>query len=478
MSINYFTIKALNTDLLIDKVKGFLTADAATASGTLTVESITGVSIGDYLLLGEFGNEGSEIVRVHTATAPTGSTITLNANTTKPHIRGEAFYLVDRDQVEFSRSTTLTGSKSTLTTVSINTDGLYTVYEDTTNTTGYGWYRFKNSADTTYSNYSESWPYAGYSEQSLKEIFDSVLLDLGMVDEFGQPQFAGIISRNAALKAVKDAQEELAKSRNRWSFLQNFDSNISEIGTGEDAYALPAKVAYENRRAMIQAVRIGSGEKLKYIDKNKFNEYREGVVKTTLATTISSTSTTSMVLTDSSDFPDSGTGYIIPDDQDSVDTFTFTANNRATNTLTVSGLDDTYTAGVNVWYGATFGKPLRYTVFEDYIYLDPIPDEDYEDYNLLADLYERPTVVDDPADEVQFPAFAIKPYVAWKLSLLKNNGVASDVDSWRQIFDLRKTDLMDNENNGQSFKLTPGRVPEKTTNLLWDINDFSDDDNN
>lgn len=466
MSIEYIKLKAYNPDLLVDVEKGFITADVASASGTLTVESIAGIGVGDYLLLGEFGQENAEIVRVHIGTAPSGTTITLNANTTRKHERGTAFYRIDRDQVEFSRATTLAGSKAVLSTASINPESVWTIYEDITNTTGFGFYRFKNSGDTTFTGYSESIPYTGYGEETLKKIFDSVRYDMGMVDEHGEPTWEGKIGRKAMIQAVIDCQEDLAKARSRWSFLTNFDATVSELSTGEDAYDLPSDIAYEDRRIMIQAVRVGGNKKLRYIDKNKFNEEREEIVKTTLGSAITSTTQTTITLTDSSDFDDSGNIQVIVDDQDAIDNIAYTANDRTTNTLSgVTGILETVTAGANVWQGATFGEPSRYTIYEDKIYLDYPPSADWEDYNLIMDYYAKPTVVDDLADEVQFPASVIKPYVIYKMMLLRGDGDLAKAQVWFAVYNDKKSELIQNENRGQVFKFTPNRTPKKTVNL-------------
>ena len=221
-------LRSYNPELLFDVISTPLTADSTAASGTLTVSGIIGVSVGDYLLIGEFGQETAEIVRVHTSSAPSGSTITLNANTVHAHARSELVYRIDRNQVEFSRATSLAGEKSVLTTADIRCDSLYTVYEDQTNSSGFGFSRWKNSADTTYSNYSESYPYAGFSEQSLKKIFDSVLLDMGYVDDNGQPLWSNKVSREAAYQAVVDCQDLIARRRYRWSYLTNFNVNFGE----------------------------------------------------------------------------------------------------------------------------------------------------------------------------------------------------------------------------------------------------------
>ena len=443
-----------------------LTADSTAASGTITVSNIVGVGVGDYLLIGEFGQETAEIVRVHTVTAPSGTTITLNANTTYAHIRGESVYRIDRNQVEFSRATTLTGSKSVLVTSDITPDSLYTVYEDTTNTTGFGFYRWKNSADTTYTNYSESFPYAGYNEQTLKKIFDSVLTDMGLVDDNGQPMWTNKVSREAAYQAVVDCQDLIAKRRYRWSYLTNFDVNFGELTTGDDAYDLPTQIAKEDGQAQILELRIGSNKPLEYVDKRTLNEWREDINQTTLGAAITSTGNTTVTLTDSSDFSDGGSIQVIADDGESIDSIAYTANNRSTNVLSgVTGIAATVANGAIVWQGATFGKPRRFSVFEDTVVLDPPPSEAWEQYNLIGDIYEKPLVVNDLADEAQFPATVIKPFVKYKLDLLRFDGDETKAAGSYARFQERMTEIEQSENNGQRFSFKPNRKPNTTTNL-------------
>src|SRR3990167_1657313 len=98
----YSIIRAYNPDLLLDAEQTFLDADVAASVGTLTVRSITAFGVGDYILLGEFGQEDTEILRVHTSTAPSGTTITLATNTTIAHKRGTVIYRIEKNRVEFS----------------------------------------------------------------------------------------------------------------------------------------------------------------------------------------------------------------------------------------------------------------------------------------------------------------------------------------------------------------------------------------
>ena len=474
MPITYPTLKFFNPDLLIDVQQSFTTVDQTVVGSSLTPDSIIGISDGDYLLLGEFGQEQAEIVRV--SGSPSGSTVTLTVNTVFVHLRNTPIYRIDRNQVEFSRATTLTGSKSVLDTVSIAADQQYTVYVDTTNTTGFGFSRAKNSSDTTYSNYSESYPYAGYSNQSLKLIFDSCLRDLGLVDELGNPQFKGAVNRSTALQAACDAQDELALLRHRWSYLTDFGVILGEIETGQDTYAMPDNVAFENGYPAILNVWLGAKRELTFIDRTMMNDRRINAVKDSLGAAITSTGDVTVTLTDSSDFPDSGSIQVVDDDGEGFDSIDYTSNNRGTNVLSgVTNIAETHLNGAIVWYGVTPSEPNAWNAFEGNVVIDPVPSETYEEYNLKTDLYTKPTLVNDLADEAQFPAAVLKPYICSKLALLLDDGNTNRSLAFSQQYEARKQDLLGKETTGQYTKLKPLRRVNSTVNQrAWTTNRNND----
>lgn len=463
-TIAYPIIKASNVDLLLDVVQIELAADVTAAAGTLTVASITGVGVGDYLLMGEFGQEMTEIVRVHTVTTPSGTTITLNANTVYAHPRGTMVYRIDRNQVEFSRATTLAGSKSVLATSDIQCDQLFTEYEDTSNTTGFGFYRFKNSADTTYSNYSESYPYAGYGQQTLKVIFDSALLSLGQIDEFGQPQFPPSLSREAGVIAVNDCQLELKELKHRWSYLTQFNYLVSELTTGQDTYALPSDIAEQEGQLSILAARVGSDYDLKFIDKQKLNVRRVNTVKDSLGAAITSTGDLTVTLTDSSDFGSSGSIYVIDDDATAFDTIDYTANAKSTNVLSgVTNIAETHANGAIVWQGITFGTPRVFTAFEGNIVVDPVPDVARNRMNLYIDAYINPVVVNDLADTVDFPSTVVKPYVSYRFAqILGDSGKAAQ---FYGVYQAETQKILRKESTGHAPSFKPTRLPDVTSNF-------------
>lgn len=464
----YPVLKAYNPELIQDVEFTTLT-DVATAGSTsaITVEAITGFAVGDYVLIGEIGSETAEIIRLHASTAPSGNTITLESAVVETHQKGERVYLIDRNQVEFSRATTLTGSKSTLTTVAINPQNLYTTYEDTSNTTGFGFYRWKNSGDTTYSNYSESFPYAGYDINSLKEIFDSVLIDMGLVDQHGNPEFKGKFSRRTFFKAAQDIQDDINSERSRWSYLENFDVTVDELTIGQDSYTSPTGVNRTTGQAGILLLRLGGKDPMTYLDKEEFvRRRRDGVVQTTLNGAVTTASST-WTLTDTSDFPDSGSIKVVNDGEDGFDTVDFTANDRANNQLTVDTdtIAEAHADGAIVWSGVDVGQPLYWTQYEGSIYVDPVPSADWNDRNLIADLYEEPTLVDDLADTTQFPANVLKKGIFAKMLPLKYTGDKSrpEIQAARDEYNEALIKLRRKEDTGQRFKVQPNRVPRRRT---------------
>ena len=146
--------KVKNSELLIDVPKTYLSGSVSAAGVTLTVENISGGAVSQYMVLGEIGDEKTEIVQNHVDTAPTGSTITLiTGGVVYDHPVGTPVYFVGFNQIEFNNATTSGGTKTVLATQDITPDEEYSTYNDTTNTTGYGYVRFKNSTLTTYSQY-------------------------------------------------------------------------------------------------------------------------------------------------------------------------------------------------------------------------------------------------------------------------------------------------------------------------------------
>ncbi len=170
-----------NLGLLDGQIKSRLIADSTAGSSTITVANIAGFTAGNYyLLFGNFGDSNAEIVKIHASTAPTGFTITLAAATAFDHYSDTPITVLDYNQIEYSRATTLAGSKSVLVTQVINANLKESVYKDLTNTTGYAFARFKNAGSSAFSAYSTGVPYTGLTFVSGSEVVTSACDNAGV----------------------------------------------------------------------------------------------------------------------------------------------------------------------------------------------------------------------------------------------------------------------------------------------------------
>ena len=170
-------LKCYNRALIDDREKTFLTASVAAAGTTLTVIAVnadvgSGSTWADntYLILGEIGSPTAEILQM-ASTASDGTSLTIDQSGSGgarfAHSIGEPVYRIDFNRVEFSQSATnsVTGI-SVLATQLVQPDDEYTRYEDTTNSTGYGFVRFENQTTGSFSSYSDGVNYETSGEGS------------------------------------------------------------------------------------------------------------------------------------------------------------------------------------------------------------------------------------------------------------------------------------------------------------------------
>ena len=81
-----------NKELFEDTYYTFLTSDSSSAASTLTVDSIRDIAVNNILFIGELGEEKSEIIKTHAATAPSGATVTLASSTVFADFSTEFIY--------------------------------------------------------------------------------------------------------------------------------------------------------------------------------------------------------------------------------------------------------------------------------------------------------------------------------------------------------------------------------------------------
>jgi len=447
-----------NKDITEDVDKGYLSTDVASASSTLTLDSIVNFAINQVLVLGKIGQEKTEIIKTHTATAPTGTTVTLNSNTVYAHNRGEEVSIVKWDQYELSHATTSTGSKTTLTTtlgsglVAIDVTADETLYYDTQYSDGYYFVRRKNSITGTFSDYSDAIPYDGYSANSVGGIIDSALKTSG-------EKLDDVITKDFLIECINEGRMELdqALGAERWSYRTEFDYNAGQVIPGMYKLTLPTDMKESATFKNLLSLRIGRDKiPLTKVDKQALNRWYQGVARTTLGAN-ALTADVTLTLTSSGDFDDSGDVIIAGSAVTStLDTVSYTSNNLSTTLSGVTGIQVAgHSSGAVVWQGATFGRPMEYTVDNGEIIFSQPFDDDEAGENVVIDYYKELETVDSDADLLDEPHYrALVAFLRYKMKEKRDTGLKRDEDNDYKSWKEKRDAAVAKEYTGQDIRLS------------------------
>lgn len=449
------TISINNLQLVESRKYTYLSADVASGASSLTVQNISGVAIDQVLLVGDFGKENSEIILTHSATAPSGSTVTLASNTAFAHTRGTKVTILAYDKVEVSTATTLAGTKTVLATAAIQADDLVTLYDDSTATVGYYFYRFNNSLTAAFSDYSAAIPFAGFADNS------AFMLKKRAMEEMGE-EIGTLISDERLNQYLNEGRRELDNNPLvlRWSFRQKYDQDVDTVVPGKYKMAVPADLKDPNTYKNIWGLRIGkSGEALTYKQPLQFKQCYENIPHTTLNGTVGDADVT-IVLADSGDFDESGAIIVGATAATGVtDNINYTGNTESTNTLTgVTGIaTGGHATGADVWQNVTLGLPRNYTIIDGYIYFDVPFEDDLAGESIYMDYYSTITPITDDATEVDEPEYDMfVSYLKYRIKSLKSTGKLKreddpDYADWKE----RSGALINKEVSNQDIYLIP-----------------------
>jgi len=439
-----------NKILTQDRKGSHLTADVAAGSSTITVSSILGFAINQVILIGEFGNEKSEIIKTHTSTAPTGFTVTLNSTLSTAHSGGTYVTILDWDQVEISWSATTTGAKAILDTIALQADQNETLYTDTVESTGYYFVRYKNSfSPASYSEYSDPIPWGGFGTNTVNYIIQYALGHNGLAD------FGDIITHQFCIDEINACLQYIRGKLKKWHRLQSFNYDLGDTARGVYSYALPSDMwSYSNK--CILDVRVGDNSGLTYIDKKELEDQMDGVNQTTVSVQASAGST-SVSLVNTYDFDDSGTVNIGGSD------ITYTSNTRSTGVLSgipatgTGSIGSTITVGTNVWQGETEGEAEYYTVYGGSLYIWPLPGSSDDNFNIYLDYWKEAPSIDSDADTIDISRYdMVKYWLTWAIrSQYKNGGQKNLNDGDFLLFQTMLKDSINTELTGQKYKWKP-----------------------
>ena len=435
--------------------KTFLDTDAASGVTSLSANGVN-FSVGQYIVIGNPGQEKTEIIRIHASTVTTSTTITLASATSFAHNRGDVIRFIPYNQIEPSRSTDSGSNFSALTAINIRADATETYLQRSSDaSTDVYKFRFYNSADALYSAYSSNVTASGFGDNTVYSVKKRALEGLGeRIDETITTQFL--------IDALNEGRREVDQDPRvlRWSFRTKFNTDIGNIIPGQYSLTVPTDLRDANTHKNILSLRMGrSNRPCTYQDNRRFRQNYLNIAHTTLNGALV-TSDTSIVLTSSGDFDESGTIYIaaaaVTGTNDAV---AYTANAESTNTL--SGVTGIIAAGhvtsKDVWQGATFGLPSAYTIDNGSFYWDVPFADSYAGENIWCDYYETLVAVANDSDTFDEPDYDLYvSWLRWKIKYKKSNGaLKAENDSDYLEYRRRVDALVNREMTGQYVNFVP-----------------------
>jgi len=227
-------LKADNRALTKGSKYSFLTDNYSSGVSAIGVDNGTNYSEGDHILLGNFGQESSEI---RTISSVSDNTLNFATATSFSHSESTKVTVIPYNQVIFYHTTTATYATDTMvgTPMDIQPDSNFTITSDSTYSTGFGWYVFYNSTTTPtkVSTNSNAIPYTGFAENSVKKILDSFFSLLNQKE-------SKLISNAEAFRWLNESYNNAKISLN----LINNEYTVSteypiSVTSGIKEYALP-----------------------------------------------------------------------------------------------------------------------------------------------------------------------------------------------------------------------------------------------
>ena len=180
------TLLADNRILANDAKYSYLNDNYTSGVSTIQIANTSGFAASSFIVMGEFGDENTEIFRIGTVNSSTGE-ITLkdadgNATTTKfAHPESTKVLVTQFDQIRFYWTAalgTIADETPTFDTVTpltswaqITPAEWYTTYDDSAHSTGFGWFVLRNSVTLVSGQTSNPIPYAGFAQETVANLF-------------------------------------------------------------------------------------------------------------------------------------------------------------------------------------------------------------------------------------------------------------------------------------------------------------------
>lgn len=235
------TLKADNRSLTTDAKYSYLSTNYVSGVSSFVLVNADGLAVDQYITIGNFGSETTEIARVASVTAAT-NTITLKtdagaAYTTRfAHSESTKITVIPYNQVRFYWTATAVFAVTTpvAAQADLTASGWYSIVSDSTHSTGYGWYVFYNVANSTNSTNSAAIAYGGAAASAVSSVIKDFFSLLNNKE-------LKLISTEEAYSWMNEAYTLIRNNLN----MVNHEYFVSDVQTvaivaGTQEYALPS----------------------------------------------------------------------------------------------------------------------------------------------------------------------------------------------------------------------------------------------
>lgn len=258
---------------LEDEVRTYLTIDCGIGTTVIsTLDNggfITSGIVDYYILIGEYGDERSEIVLVDANGIGT-SAIGFKISATKfSHEASDPVTFIRYNKIVFFGAVSSGGTKVALDTSVVSTSARdidcsqsFTEYTYTGDTYNYFSSAYYNTNDDTLSGYSDEIENNSYTRQSIKRVIESGLRKgLTKLDEGPDAE----LNWDIAIETVQDGIDEILAKKRKWPFLRT-------INTGTFTVANQQYINKPSDLILPEYIMV-NGVKLDNMSRNSYNNY-------------------------------------------------------------------------------------------------------------------------------------------------------------------------------------------------------------
>lgn len=448
-------IKIQNSPVQSEAVqRSYLAEPAVAGDAQIFLQNYTTFADNQLLLIEAFGSETAEIVSINGTPTVNGGAV-LDAVLVRSHPVGSPVYIIDYDQVEFSTAATATGAKSVLSTVSLFPDSLSTEYVDSATSSGYYFTRFKNSITGVFSSYSDAMAITGWDRNTVGYLIDRALRDVG-------ESLSDKVTLLDCYEWINHCLKLIQGKLKRWPEHYSYNAVLGQVSRGVNSVTLPTDIYDNETNKSIISVRVGDQGKLQYLSPGDFKTELQGV-RVTPVTSQATAGQTTLAITNSYDFDDTGSVHVYVSGTKYTITYTGVTRSSSAGVLTgipasgTGSITVTIPAATSVWQNETEGTPLWFTVESGALVFWPLADSGNDNMNLYGDYSHVATSVDSDGDTIDLQRYdAVQQYLSWRIKMkARNNGTLDQNDGFYLLYKESLNDAIRTLPQNNTFRIRP-----------------------